>query len=83
MQKLIKKILFLGTYFKDKYSGGKGKWYQNSWIEFKELNGIGNHYYSSNYYDAKVNKYSAKQGTSLRFRENKGWIDSIDPYGLF
>ena len=30
-----------------------------------------------------VNKYSVKCGTSLRFLENKVWINIIDPYGLF
>ena len=30
-----------------------------------------------------VNKYGVKCGTSLRFWENKGWINKIDPYGLF
>ena len=40
-------------------------------------------YYCSNYYDASVNKYGVKCGTSLRFWENKGWINKIDPYGWF
>ena len=40
-------------------------------------------YYCSNYYDVSVSKYGAKCGTSLRFRENKGWINKIDPYGWF
>ena len=30
-----------------------------------------------------VNKYGVKCGTSLRFWENKGWINEIDPYGWF
>ena len=30
-----------------------------------------------------VNKYGVKCGTSLKFWENKGWINSIDPYGWF
>ena len=30
-----------------------------------------------------VNKYGVKYGTSLRFWENKGWINEIDPYGWF
>ena len=28
-------------------------------------------------------KYGIKCGTSLRFWENKGWINKIDPYGWF
>ena len=30
-----------------------------------------------------VNKYGVKCGTSLKFWENKGWINKIDPYGWF
>ena len=30
-----------------------------------------------------VNKYGVKCGTPLRFWENKGWINKIDPYGWF
>ena len=28
-----------------------------------------------------VNKHGVKTGASLRFWENKGWINKIDPYG--
>ena len=28
-------------------------------------------------------KYGVKCGTSLRFWENEGWINKIDPYGWF
>ena len=35
------------------------------------------------YYDVSVNKYGVICGTSLRFWENKGWINEIDPYGWF
>ena len=38
-------------------------------------------FYASDYYDVNVNKYGVKCGTSLRFWENKGWINKIDPYG--
>ena len=40
-------------------------------------------YYCSDYYDVSVNKYGVKCGTSLRFWENKGWINKVDPYGWF
>ena len=30
-----------------------------------------------------MNKYGVKCGTSLRFWENKSWINKIDPYGWF
>ena len=45
------------------------------------LKDVDQKYYCSNYYGANANKYGVKCGTSLRFRENKGWIHSIDPYG--
>ena len=35
------------------------------------------------HYDVNVTKYSVKCGTLLRFWENKGWINSLDPYGWF
>ena len=38
-------------------------------------------FYASDYYDINVNKYGVKCGTSLRFWENKGWINKIDLYG--
>ena len=33
--------------------------------------------------DVNVNKYGVKYRTSLRFSENKGWINKIDPHGWF
>ena len=33
--------------------------------------------------DVIVHKYGVKSGTLLRFWENKGWINEIDPYGWF
>ena len=40
-------------------------------------------FFYSDYYDVSVNKYGVKCGTSLRFWENKGLINEIDPYGWF
>ena len=80
---VIKEGAFRGTYFGDIYSGINGKWYRKSWKEFDELRNIDQNYYCSNYYDASVNKYGVKCGTSLRIWENKGCIHSIDPYGWF
>ena len=37
-------------------------------------------YYCLKYYDVSVNKYGVKCGTSLRFWENNGSINPIDPY---
>ena len=74
---------FGGTYFKDIYSGVNGKWYKKSWKEFDQLKNIDQKYYCSSYYDCGVNKYGVKCGTSLRFWENKAWINEIDPYEWF
>ena len=81
--KVIKKGAFWGTYFRDIYSSVNGKRYRKSWKEFDELKDIDQNYYCSNYYDFSVNKYGAKCGTSLRFWENNGWINSTDLYGWF
>ena len=80
---VIKKGAFTGTYFREIYSGINGKWYRKSWKEFDDLKNIDQKYYCSNYYDASVNKYGVKCGTSLRFWENKRWINPIDLYGSF
>ena len=73
----------LGIYFRDIYSCVNNKWYRDSWIEFKELQGIDGKYYCSDFCDAKLNCYGVEVGTSLRFWGNKGWINEIDPYGWF
>ena len=80
---IIKEGAFGGTYFGDIYSSINGNWYKKSWKEFDQLKNIDQKYYCSDYYDVSVDKYGVKCGTSLRFWENKGWIDEIDPYGWF
>ena len=80
---VIKNGAFGGTYFKYIYSGVNDKFYKDSWKELKELEGIDKKCYCSGFYDASVNKYGVKCGTSLRFWENKGWINKIDLYGWF
>ena len=50
------------------------------------MKNIDQKFYCSDYYDRNVNKYSVKCGkcgTSLRFWENKGWINEIYPYSWF
>ena len=74
---IIKKGSFGGTYFRDIYSGINEKWYKNSWKEFDQLKIIDTKYYASDYYNVNVNKYVVKCGTSLRFWENKGWINKV------
>ena len=80
---VIKEGSFSGTYFRNIYSRVNGKFYKNSWKVFKELKNIDKKYYRSDYYNVGVNKYDVKCGTSLRFWEDKGWINKIDPYGWF
>ena len=79
----IKEGAFGGTYFRDIYLCVNCKWYKNSRKEFDVLENIDCKYYCSDYYDVNVNKYGVKCGTSLRFWENKGWINPVDPYGWF
>ena len=66
---VIKKGAFGGTYFRDIYSCVTGKFYKNSWKEFKELEDIDHRYYCSDFYDVSLNKYGVECGTSLRFWE--------------
>ena len=51
--------------------------------EFEELKNIDKKYYCSDCYDVKLNYYGVEVRTSLRFWENKGWINKIDLYGWF
>ena len=78
---IINEGAFGGTFFKDIYSGVNGEWYKNSWKGFDVLKNIDCEYYCSDYYDVSLNKYGVKCGTSLRFWENKEWINKNDPYG--
>ena len=80
---MIKEGAFGCTYFKDIYSSGSGKWYRKSRKECYQMENIDQKYYCSSCYNFSVNKYSVKCGRSLRFWENKGWINEIDPYGWF
>ena len=80
---IIKEGAFGGNYFRDIYSNINEKWYKNSWKEFIHLKNIDAKFYASDCYDVNVNKYGVKCGTLLRFWENKGWINKINPYGWF
>ena len=80
--KVIKEGALGGTSFGDIYFGANNKWYRKSWKEFDDLGDIDQKYYCSDYY-VSVNKYGAKCRISLRFWENKGWINPRDPYGWF
>ena len=80
---IIKEGAFGDTYFRDIYSNINKKWYKNSWKKFVYLKNIDTKFYASDYYDVNVNKYGVKCGRSLRFWENKSWINKIDSYGWF
>ena len=80
---IIKEGAFGGTYFRDIYSGINGKRFRKSWKEFDQLKNIGQKYYCLDYYVVSVNKYGIKCRTSLRFWENKRWVNKIDPYAWF
>ena len=80
---IIKEGAFGGTYFRDVYCNINKKWHKNSWKEFIHLKNTDTKFYASDYYDINVNKYGVKWETSLRFWENKGSINKIDPYGWF
>ena len=80
---IIRKGAFGGTYFRDIYSGVYRQFYKDRWKEFKELEDIDKKYYASDFYGVIVNKYGVECRTSLRFWENKGWINEIGPYGWF
>ena len=80
---IINEGSFGGTYFRDIYYNVTGKWYKKSWKEFNQLKNIYKKYYCSDYYDVSVNEYNVKCGALLRFWENNGWINKIDPYGCF
>ena len=72
-------VLILETFILVLLEGGTEN-HRKILIHWKNIN---QKYYSSDYYDASVNKYSVKCGALLRFWENKGWINEIDPYGWF
>ena len=79
----IKEGTFGETYFREIYSGVNGRWYKKSGKEIDELKDIDQKYYSQDCYDVSVNNYGVKCQTSLRFWEDNGWINSIDPYDWF
>ena len=75
LTEVIREGAFRGTYFRDIYSGINEKWYKNSWKSFVQLKNIDVKFYASDYYDVNVNKYGVKCRRSLRFWENKDWIN--------
>ena len=80
---IIKEGAFGDTYLRYIDSNINKKWCRNSWKEFIHLKNIDPKFHATDYYDINVNKYGAKCRTSLRFWENRGWINKIDPHGWF
>ena len=80
---VIREGTFGDNYFREIYSSVTRKWYRKPWKEFDQLKDIDQKFYCLDYYDVSVNKYGVNCGTSLRFWENKGCIDKIDPSGWF
>ena len=80
---VIREGAFGGTYFRIIYSGVNRKWYKKSWEEFDQLKDIDQKFYCSSHYNVSVKKCGLKCETSLRFWENKDWINEIDLYGWF
>ena len=71
-----------GGYWREIYSSLLKQNLSNQHKEFKFLNNIPEHLMVSpekNY--KKYNKYGVKCGSTLKFWEDKGWIDEQDPYG--
>ena len=68
---VIKEGALGGTYFRDICSGINGKWYRKTWKESDQLKYINKKYCCSSYCNVRVNKYTVKRGTSLRFWEHK------------
>ena len=66
---IIREGAFGGTFFRGIYFGINGNWYKKSWKEFDQLKNTDQKFYCSDYYDASVNKYGVKCGTSLKFLE--------------
>ena len=76
---VIREGAFGETYFSDIYSYINGKCFKKTWKEFDQLKDFDQKYYCSSYYDVSVNNFGVKCKTSLRFWENKSWINWIDP----
>ena len=74
---IIREGMFIGTYFRDIYSGVNEKWYKNLWKEFDQLEKIDAKFYASDFYDVNVNKCGVKCGASLRFWETSLWLVSV------
>jgi hypothetical protein len=72
---------FGGTYWRPIFSKVNKKSYKHQHKEFSWLRKLPKQKISSVLCEPKINNYKVSVGTSLKFWESKGWINSIDPYG--
>tara|TARA_B110000459_G_C16564735_1_gene473350 strand:- start:368 stop:1285 length:918 start_codon:yes stop_codon:yes gene_type:complete len=72
---------FGGTYWRPIYSGILKKNLKNYHKKYKWFNKIADKKLSSTDYDININNYKVKVGTSLKFWEEKKWINKLHPYG--
>jgi hypothetical protein len=84
-KKMIQSGIFGGTYFRPIYSEVTKKNYKNAWKEFPKswFSGLTKDEIESSICRKELNKYKVKSGSSLKYWEQRNWIQSIDPYGWF
>ena len=74
---------FGGTYWRPIYSNVTHKHYKNQHKKYKCLKGLPDDQLTKDWdeYDAHLNLYQVKVGTTLEFWEHKHWISPLHPYG--
>ena len=72
---------FGGTYWRPIYSRITKQKYKDQHKEFKWLKKIDKKLLTSVICESKRNNYNVSVGTSLKFWEDKGWMNKHDPYG--
>tara|TARA_B100000683_G_scaffold17466_1_gene17291 strand:+ start:293 stop:955 length:663 start_codon:yes stop_codon:yes gene_type:complete len=84
-REIFKAGSFGGTYWRPIRSNVTKKSYKNKHKAYPSTwwSGIPNDHLTKpwNDYDPKINKYGVRVGTTLRFWEQKRWINSTHPYG--
>ena len=72
---------FGGTYWRPIYSRITKQKYKDQHKEFKWLKKINKKLLTSVICESTRNNYNVSVGTSLKFWEDKGWMNEQDPYG--
>lgn len=71
-----------GSYFREIKSTITGKTYKNNYKKYDFLKTMPKEKYRGKEYDANINKYKVKVGSSYEFWLEHGWIkEDLDPYG--